>query len=399
MNRTNCHRRGVTLLSAIVVVGVFCFALYFALAGCNTAHVKSRQNTCRSNLSNLARAMIEHEGRNGRLPGYMNCLITQDGSPYPDPDTNEATPVSWVVELLTDIDRGPLYEMWRTSYGNQPTSTATASATGTAAATPTGTAGTPYRERVKIFLEPLICPDDSNKDQRSGTPLSYVVNSGMPDLPEAIPAASGTSGSNNGAKPTVGMPRDWQANGMFFDNYSDDKLIKTPTSKRGPQIVMQLSRVRDPKGKTILVTENLDATSYVFESWDFPKPGQVEIVWGSVWAPGKSTPNPNTETHTTEGNIFLEPRDDVSLPNAHNDGRKHPLEYKYCRPSSPHDGGFNVAFAGKNVMLLKDTISYFVYARLMASDDAGTKLPGSQALIDANFRGYLIECGDGDFNP
>lgn len=376
MNRNDSHRRGVTLLNAIVVVAVFCFALYFALAGCNTAHVKSRRNTCRSNLSNLVRAAIEYDGRNGRLPGYMNCLITQDGSPYRDPDTNEPAPVSWVVELLTDLDRGPLYEMWRTSY-------------------PAESAERSYRARVKIFLEPLICPDDSNKDQRSGTPLSYVVNSGMPDLPESKPASSGAN-ANGG---TVGFPRDWQANGMFFDNYSDDKLIKLDVKTRGPQIVMQMSRIRDPKDKTIMITENRDATSYVFESWDFPKPGRVEIVWGSVWAPGKSTPNPNAETHTTEGKIFLEPRDDVSLPNAHNDGRKHPLEYKYCRPSSPHDGGFNVAFAGKNVMLLKDTISYFVYARMMASDDAGAKLPGSQTLVDANFRGYIVGGNEGEINP
>lgn len=381
MTRTTRRRRGITLLNVTVATAALLFALYFALAGCNTAVENKHRNTCRSNLSNLATAMLMYDGRNGKLPGYMNCLITQDGSPYRDPDTNEPTPVSWVVELLSDLDRGPLYELWRTSPGKGPMATAA------------------KRPNVKIFLEPLICPNDLQRSHGSGTPLSYVVNSGMPDLPEAIPAASGTSGSNNGAKPTVGMPRDWQANGMFFDNYSDDKLIKTPTSKRGPQIVMQLSRVRDPKDKTILVTENLDATSYVFDSWDFTKPGQVEVVWGSVWAPGKSTPNPNADTHATEGKIFLEPRDDVSAPNAHNDGRKHPLEYKYCRPSSPHPDGFNVAFAAKNVIFLKGNISYFVYARLMASDDAGAKLPGSQTLIDANFRGYIIGGCEGEINP
>jgi hypothetical protein len=390
MNRATPHRRGATLLNTITATAALLFALYFVIAGCDKAVTSGRQNTCRSNLSNLTTAAILYDGRNGKLPGYMNCLITQQGEAYRDPDTNELTPVSWVVELLTDLDRGPLYEMWRSSSGTNAPAAAQPSATGTGA--------TAFRPRVKIYLEILTCPNDPSKVQLSGTPLSYVANTGMPDLPQAIPASAGANGNGE----TVGFPRDWQANGMFFDNYSDDKLIKLDPKTRGPQVVTRLSRIRDPKDKTILFTENLDATSYVFDNWRTP--ASAEVAWGSVWAPGKSTPNPvaaqPTGTRSFEDILYqstapiLEPRDDVSAPNAHNDGRKHPLEYKYCRPSSPHPDGFNVAFAGKNVMFINDKISYFVYSRLMASDDAGAKLPGSQVLIDANFRGYQIDAGD-----
>jgi len=189
------------------------------------------------------------------------------------------------------------------------------------------------------------------------------------------------------------MPRDWLANGVFFDNYSDDPLVMTEQSKRGPTVVMRGMQVRDPKDKTIMLTENLDATKYVYDEDDFPArdPSQAEIIWGSVWNSGTLKFTTNTQPPDVTLPV------DVLRPNAGIEKGPHPLDYKYCRPSSAHPGGFNVAFVAGNVIFMRDTISYFIYAKLMASDDANVKIAGTETKLDPLFKGYQVT--DADLNP
>jgi hypothetical protein len=353
MTRTMTERRrGAALLNVVVATACISFAFYFIVAGCAGAVESSRINACRANLSNLATAVILYDGRMGKIPGYMNCLADQQGNPFRDPDTKDPVPVSWAVELLADLDRAQVYELWRSSSGVAPGS------------------------KLNIYVEGLVCPNDERRADRTAAGLSYVANTGLPDLLQAKPPKNA---ADNGGVVSVGFPRDWQANGMFFDNYSDDKLIKPIAKERGPQIVMRLGGARDPKDKTLLFTENLDASNYVFDAKQ--KPASAEIGWGSVWAPGKSTPNPDAATHAKRGTMILEPRDDVSAPNAGIDAKTKLAGYQRCRPSSAHAGGFNAAFAARNVMFLKDTISYYIFARLMASDDALAKVPGTNTRV------------------
>jgi len=371
---------GFTLVELLVVISIIGMLMALLLPAINSARETGRQNTCRSNLSNLATAILLYDGRNGKCPGYMNCLITQQGNAYKDPTTGTLTPVSWVVELLSDLDRGALYEIWRTDV------TGGSGSSGSSGGGGGGSSG--YIANTKVFLEIITCPsDDAN---RAGTPLSYVVNSGVKDLTAALPA-NNSSSSGSGGSSGVGFPRDWQANGMFFDNYSDDKLIKTTSSTRGPQIVMRLSGIRDPKDKTIMFTENVDATDYTFDATlsggtTFP---YAEVQLGCVWditAPVVQTATPPVMTPA-----IVEYRPNVGL--ARGDG----VQYQFCRPSSRHPQGFNVAFAGKNVIFVRDTLSYFIYAKLMASDDAGVKAPGATVLFDQSFRMYQMT--DSDIQP
>jgi prepilin-type processing-associated H-X9-DG protein len=62
--------------------------------------------------------------------------------------------------------------------------------------------------------------------------------------------------------------------------------------------------------------------------------------------------------------------------------------YEYCRPSSRHTGGVNMAFVGQNAQFIKEDISYFVFARLMASDNRSVRLPGKTEYVDETFREY-----------
>jgi len=363
-SRHRSRRRGVStgLIIVFIVLGVLTIVgITIVAQAIQAARETARQNTCRSNLSVLSGAVVQYDNRQGRYPGYVNALKTHDGILYLDPKTKKPAPVSWVVELLQDLEQRALYDRWRT---------------------PGETTHT------QIHIPLLTCLSDPATDK---TPrLSYVVNSGMRDASSAIPASSGSGGASAGS---AGIPRDRLANGMFFDNYSDDPLVKTKLSERGPMIVMRSGQLRDPKDKTILLTENLDATKYVYDENDFPArdPSQVEIIWGSTWNAGTIT----SSSPTIEPVIALPAY--VLRPNAGVEKGPHPLDYKYCRPSSAHPGGFNVAFVAGNVIFMRDTISYFVYAKLMASDDGNVKLPGLQTTLDKSFVRYQIT--DAEINP
>jgi len=367
-------RRGYTLVNVVFIVAILCLVAYFVLPLTHSSRGPDRRGHCRSQLTNLSKAMIQYEMRLGHYPGYMNVLEQHDERVYVDPDTGKVAPVSWAVELLSDLDRVQLHEEWRKVPGPTPDN--------------------PYVGNVKIHLDILICPSDDTGD-RASPALSYVVNTGMPDLLASQPRSSATELQPEGTAPQAGLPRDWRGNGLFFDNYSDDPRIKPSVATRGPTIVMSREKIVDPKDRTLMVTENFDASSYVFDPAGptGPAPARTEIEWGCIWSPGS--------IRNDDGKLTMTPGAEASTPNAHRDPARElsrrESSYKYCRPSSSHPGGFNVAFAGGNVIFVSDKIDYLIYAKLMASDDANAMLPGSREPLDERFAGRPLR--DEDLNP
>jgi hypothetical protein len=368
-----------TLVSLAVVVSVIVVIVATVLPMLSAAREASRQNTCNCQLKGWVTALYAYQTRVGFYPGYMNALERTDGSAYVDPDTGKPTPVSWVVMLLPEVDRQKAFDLWR------------------AVSDEKGIAGANGQPKAAVDKAPdegksgcgrlFCCPSDPGS---VGTPfaLSYVPNTGMIDLPAAMV----------GADPKDGLPRDWLANGMFFDNFSEHPLIKTDAESRGPMVLLKDRMVRDPMDKTIMLTENVDATGYVFHAGSQSADGwrAVEIQTGCIWRPGPidtSKPLPAMTSPTASLHINVDA------------GKGNGTSYDYCRPSSHHPRTVNVAYVGTNVAALHDKISYFVYSKLMASDDAHVAEPGKRYsstdpasdTIGAAFRKY--DLSDADISP
>jgi hypothetical protein len=92
------------------------------------------------------------------------------------------------------------------------------------------------------------------------------------------------------------------------------------------------------------------------------------------------------------------PRESLKINVDAGDGQG--TSYDFARPSSKHPGGVNMAFAAGNVLFVKDTISYFVYVKLMTSADnrAATRgAGGTWVPLPNGFAGYSVV--DGDVTP
>jgi hypothetical protein len=356
------RRRGIGWIEVVVLLGILVAVATFFLSQIGSARETARGNKCRSNLRGLATAVFNSTVRAGHYPGYMNALELSDGTLYVDPQTREPTPVSWVVMILPDIDCAPLYDQWC-----RPTQRAEAKLV-----------------QPRVYVDYFLCPSDP-PPLRVGTPISFVVNTGLPDAAAAVVKEQDSEQS---------IPRDWAANGMFFDNYSEHRLVKPDPAKRGPMICMRDEDIADPKSRTILLTENVDATSYVFDPSQSADGWQAaEIQAGSIWrleAVDDSTKPPSMKPPV--------PSLGLNVDMEKGDGKS----FDYSRPSSRHPQSVNVAFVEVNVAPLRDVISYYVYAKLMATDDKNVALPGSlppdrNADPYRGFRRYQLT--EEDFNP
>lgn len=368
-------RRGIALREVAVVCGILLCIAVFLLSQIGSARETARGNTCRCRFRSLAVALFNYQTTHGHYPGYMNALECADGTPFVDEKTGQVTPVSWVVMILPDIDRRKLFDQWR---GVKPV-----------VADPTATALEGPAPSLRLYVEHFVCPSDQAMFKSGMVPINYVLNTGMPDAPSAIVDANDLDG---------GMPRDWAANGVFFDNFSEHPLIKPDVKARGPMVVTTDRGIRDPKDRTILLTENVDATDYVFDGTRQAADGwrRVEMETGCIWQPGKIDATQKSPT-------MAPPVPSLALNS--DMGKGDGKSFNYTRPSSQHPQAINIAFVGQNVQAMRDTVSYFVYCKLMASDDANVALPGrhkgsndpTDDAIDIAFRTYRLT--DDDINP
>jgi hypothetical protein len=389
-------RRGVTLVDVTALAIITLCVSAVAIVGCQQAYTPGRQNTCRNNMRQLSLALFQHAmtTTQGKLPGYINALERDDGYAYHDPRTGRTEPVSWVVMILPELDRVALYAEWKS--GESPRENVRI--------------GSPDLGKTRIYLEMLVCPSEPPPN-RKGTPLSYAVNAGIPDFPEAgeggiggvpphvrgavcaCPACRGKADAKDDGA-ALRPARDIAANGMFFDEFTTGRHFDPAARTRS--VGSTLEGIVDPKDKTILLTENVDAVDYTLD----PNPNApndeiyplAERRVAVTWAP--------TSTFAADGaGPAMNPPRDSMRPNVA-PGTGNGMSYDQARPSSHHPDGFNVAFVGSQVQYMKNSISYYVYARLMASDDRNAGLVDEHGTIAAMSAGFSdTPLTDAQVNP
>jgi hypothetical protein len=163
------------------------------------------------------------------------------------------------------------------------------------------------------------------------------------------------------------------------------------------------------------LTENVDATNYTFGQSQDQGGGDAgggqqsgggaggtggnstgnfqyaEVETGCIWTIGTVSPSTAIGVAPTMQPPVHSMR--INVDTGLGDG----VSYNYCRPSSKHPTGINIAFVGQQVQFMKDSISYFVYCKLMSSDDGKMRIPGTQTLVDNSLRSYQLN--DADVNP
>jgi prepilin-type processing-associated H-X9-DG protein len=194
-----------------------------------------------------------------------------------------------------------------------------------------------------VYIPELVCPADSpEKGKPTGAWLSYVANSGMPDV-------AGTE-----------FPSDWPANGPFLDRFAAPLGANVLLAPR--DVSLAWIDERDGTGQTLMLSENLDAAK-----WTDTDEARVGFVWVANQVDGE--PNPGNLLHRINAERGL------------GDG-----SIRFARPSSNHPGGVNVMYCDGRSEFLTETIDYLVLVRLMTPDDLDLKLAGTDKPVDPPFR-------------
>lgn len=380
-------RRGFTLIELLVVITIIGMLMALLLPQLQTARESTRSSNCRSQLRSLAIALAgTYQTRNGSYPGYMNMLTTESGTAFMYDHTNHVqaqsgivTPASWAMMIFPDIDRENLFNTWRLSVQNQNN----------------------VMGNIRVYVEILVCPSDPAPTKNFATPLSYVANCGQQDaLATAV---------------TQSQPyRDPQGSGMFYDNFTNHPLSPAFTST-GRMVVMKDALCADPKDKTILLSENVDARNYLFDQmadggtssgqWAAAEPAVGAIYSLQSCNQTSTLIAPTMEPMTIDSNYVGSLRINAyagssatQQPQDQSDPQK---SYAFARPSSKHPQTVNVAYVGTNVQSLKDSVSYFVFAKLMCANDKFVTTPPGQAQISGTgttglgpFKNYQLSDGD-----
>jgi prepilin-type processing-associated H-X9-DG protein/prepilin-type N-terminal cleavage/methylation domain-containing protein len=283
-----CRHFGFTMRELLVVIAAIALILALAIPACHDAGRggSSRATGCRNNLKTFALSVISFEATNGHYPDYHDSL------PHPD-GRRLSRPLMYMI--LPQLERSDLYEA------------------GSAMAHPHD--GVP--DSLSEFLLPLtLCPSvvEKDKNAKTGTAMSYVVNAGMPDVP------------------SPDCPLDWPANGVF-QNRSWAAAMGHELPKNNQAYVER----HDGLTNTLMWSERLELSR-----WTDTAEYDVAFVWHPQFAE-----NP------------------LARINSQPSGRYAASKFVLARPSSHHPGRVNVAFCDGHVRSISDSIDYFVYSQLM----------------------------------
>lgn len=335
--------RAFTLVELLVVITIIGILMALLLPAVNAARERARQATCTQNLGELGKAMVNFATSKGEFPGWMqlqklspsaaDCFLLTSG-------TNEIDiEVSWAAKILPQLDQQSLWDgLLADDYGLGDV-----------------TAG--RDPDVLPQLEIFLCPSNAQTLPKNPA-LTYVANTGIPDLPMA----------NNDSK----------ANGIFHNRVTKPSNFSGDEVKYGTDI-------KDGSSTTLMLSENAqkdetDQSAGLYNSWlrssgflygGNINPGVGEQPFGMVWIYDSNAPlNPRDAWHKRI-NIDDPAVDPYMLATGWN-GQ---IGSRFARPGSEHPELFIAVFAGGNTKSISDQIEYHVYQQLMTPNGRKTQYP------------------------
>lgn len=330
---------GFTLVELLVVISIIGMLMALLLPAISAARERARQLQCQNNLSNLSLAMTVYNDTHGRLPGYRDTLLT---------NVQDPVRVTWLVMVLPQLEKNDLYAIWKedaTKGDNLPQFIASP------VVLTNGKMISPL-----VYLPLMKCPSDPESPQADGQPqpTSYVVNSGMADVP---------------AQPKI--PGDWPDNGAFVSRWEIQPAAMAQTST-------DFISAKDGASNTVMLSENIDASFWFDPSFDAVK-GPVAQGDGQ----GKMGPEMNYcfiwlgQQSTTDGNLpSNQAYRNTNGRDPQNPSTGLPLDITWARPSSNHPGGCCFAFCDRHVTFLSDSMDYLGLTLLMTSNGSSARMPG-----------------------
>ena len=359
-------RRGFTLIELLVVISIIATLMALVLPAIQNARAAARTLECKNNIKNISLAAHNFASSKKRFPalGVYKAGLS--------PGVANALPLrSWVVELLSQMDRRDISDNWDNTIAWNVGTNNTASGSGAALN--------------KTYVKVLACPDDQSANGVNGG-LSYVANNGY--LTNNGSGNRWTAGGidwnadaavtqpNSSANPDVDTA-DADAHrdsGVFWPDFG------TATSGREQQKNSHsVDGIYDGGSQTIMFSENVNAGSS--GSWADPTWTNV----GFVYMVDATTPPVANPIGVTSVNSYCYPQPGLNttgkldnLPNRLKSGPEANTlvagASAGAAPNSAHPGGVNVGYADGSVGFISDTIDVGVYARLISPAGARKRL-------------------------
>jgi prepilin-type N-terminal cleavage/methylation domain-containing protein len=325
-------RPGFTLVELLVVIVIISMLIALLIPAVQKAREAARRAKCINNQHEIGKGMLSYDLVNGHLPGVING--------FGSVTVGTTWPLSWVTVLLPNLGMESNWNTWVVAFQNS--------------------ASPPFTGTIPL----MICP--STESLSAG--LNYVVNCGSADT---TPAFIGSNGFQ-----TVNAP----LAGTILDYYNPPLNAAGTATTVMPR--MTSSNIKDGASQTLMLSENLQTGNWMGGLGNTAVPPNNYVPWspaangvaynyvGMFWSATPGVMPATSGSGSAKGTPPNPLPINVDLANTFGSPQS-VTDYSHARPSSNHPGVVVVTYCDGHQGTLADDLSYGVYQKLMAPDDAG----------------------------
>src|SRR5580658_4210550 len=109
---SSTSRRGFTLIELLVVIAIIAVLIALLLPAVQAAREAARRSQCVNNLKQIALASMNYHDVNNAFPTQIGSPSTTGGLA----GTNQDTRVSWLLEILPQMEQSSIYNAYNYSW-------------------------------------------------------------------------------------------------------------------------------------------------------------------------------------------------------------------------------------------------------------------------------------------